>query len=121
MGLRDLARFGEMIRNQGQYNGQQIVPKAAVADIRRGASKEGFAKAGYTTLTGWSYRDMWWVTHNEHGAFMARGVHGQALYVDPKAEVVIARFASHPVAANAANDATSLPAYDAVARYLMSR
>lgn len=121
LGLRDLARFGEMIRNQGQYNGQQIVPKAAVADIRRGASKEDFAKAGYTSLTGWSYRDMWWVTHNEHGAFMARGVHGQALYVDPTAEVVIARFASHPVAANAANDATSLPAYDAVARYLMSR
>lgn len=120
-GLRDLARFGEMIRNDGQYNGQQIVPKAAVDDIRRGASKEVFAKAGYPLLAGWSYHDMWWHTHNEHGAFMARGVYGQALYIDPKAEVVIARFASHPVAANAANDATSLPAYDAVARYLMSR
>jgi CubicO group peptidase (beta-lactamase class C family) len=121
VGLRDLARFGEMIRNEGQYNGQQIVPKAAVDDIRRGASKEAFAKAGYSSLAGWSYHDMWWHTHNEHGAFMARGVFGQALYVDPKAEVVIARFASHPVAANAANDATSLPAYDAVAKYLMSR
>lgn len=51
---------------------------------------------------------------------MARGVYGQALYVEPKAEVVIARFASHPAAANAANDATSLPAHDAVAKYLMS-
>ncbi|MGE8064457.1 serine hydrolase domain-containing protein [Pseudomonas sp. NPDC089569] len=121
VGLRDLARFGEMIRNDGQYNGQQIVPKAAVDDIRRGASKEAFAKAGYPTLAGWSYHDMWWNTHNGHGAFMARGVYGQALYVDPKAEVVIARFASHPVAANAANDATSLPAYQAVAEYLMSR
>lgn len=120
-GLRDLARFGEMIRNEGRYNGQQVVPKAAVDDIRRGASKEAFAKAGYATLAGWSYHDMWWNTHNEHGAFMARGVYGQALYVDPKAEVVIARFASHPVAANAANDATSLPAYHAVAKYLMSR
>nr|WP_319528762.1 serine hydrolase [Pseudomonas laurentiana] len=120
-GLRDLARFGEMIRNEGQYNGQQVVPKAAVDDIRRGASKEAFAKAGYTALTGWSYHDMWWNTHNEHGAFMARGVYGQALYVDPTAEVVIARFASHPVAANTANDATSLPAYHAVAKYLMSR
>lgn len=52
---------------------------------------------------------------------MARGVYGQALYVDPKAEVVIARFASHPAAANAANDATFLPAYDAVDKYLMSQ
>jgi hypothetical protein len=41
------------------------------------------------------------------------------LYIDPTAEMVIARFASHPIAANAANDPTSLPAYHAVARYLM--
>lgn len=119
--LRDLARFGEMIRNEGRYNGRQIVPKAAIDDIRRGASKEKFSKAGYTLLQGWSYRDMWWVTHDEHGAFMARGVHGQALYIDPAAEMVIARFASHPVASNAANDPTSLPAYRAMANYLIGR
>ena len=59
------------------------------------------------------------VTHNAHGAFMARGVHGQALYIDPAAEMVIARFASHPVAGNAIIDPTSLPAYEAVARHLM--
>lgn len=119
--LRDLAKFGEMIRNDGQYNGQQILPRAAVKDIRGGADREKFAKGGYTLLKGWSYRNMWWVTHNEHGAFMARGVHGQALYIDPAAEMVIARFASHPKATNAANDPTSLPAYHAVAKLLMSK
>lgn len=51
---------------------------------------------------------------------MARGVYGQALYIDPTAEMVIARFASHPVAANAANDPTSLPAYHALAQHLMA-
>lgn len=120
-GLRDLARFGEMIRNEGRFNGQQIVPRAAVQDIRKGGNRADFAKAGYTLLDGWSYRDMWWVTHNEHGAFMARGVHGQALYIDPKAKMVIARFASHPTAANAANDPTSLPAYHALAKFLMNK
>jgi hypothetical protein len=35
--------------------------------------------------------------------------------------MVIARFASHPVAGNAANDATSLPAYQALAEYLLQR
>ncbi len=121
LGLRDLARFGEMIRNHGYYNGQQIIPAQVVADIRSGGDQEKFAKAGYSLLQGWSYRNMWWVTHNEHGAFMARGVHGQALYIDPTAEVVIARFASHPVAANSANDPVSLPAYHALANYLMNR
>lgn len=120
-GLRDLARFGEMMRNEGRYNGTQILPPEVVADIRGGANRDDFAKAGYRLLPGWSYRNMWWVSHNEHGAFMARGVHGQALYVDPLAEMVIARFASHPVAGNAANDPTSLPAFEAVAKHLLEQ
>ena len=118
-GLRDLARFGEMMRNEGRYNGTQILPAEVVADIRGGANRDDFAKAGYRLLPGWSYRNMWWVTHNGHDAFMARGVHGQALYIDPLAEMVIARFASHPVAGNAANDPTSLPAFEAVAKHLL--
>nr|WP_229197585.1 serine hydrolase [Bradyrhizobium acaciae] len=117
--VRDLARFGEMMRLDGAYNGQQIVPKAVVDDIRNGGRKSDFEKAGYKTLPGWSYRDMWWVSHNEHGAFMARGVNGQAIYVDPRAGMVIARFGSHPLAANAFNDPTTLPAFDALARHLM--
>ena len=61
---------------------------------------------------------MWWVSHNEHGAFTARGIHGQAIYVDPAAEMVIARFASHPLGANVNFDPTSLPAYHALAEHL---
>ncbi|MCA4961927.1 serine hydrolase [Pseudomonas sp. Y24-6] len=117
-GLRDLARFGEMLRNEGRFNGQQIVPKAVIDDIRRGGDKQAFAKAGYDLLKGWSYRSMWWVTDKEGGAFMARGVYGQRIYVDPKAELVIVRYASHPVAANAANDPVTLPAFEALARHL---
>jgi CubicO group peptidase (beta-lactamase class C family) len=118
-GLRDLARFGEMIRNSGSYNGQQIVPAAAIEDTRRGGDRAAFVKAGYNLLEGWSYRNMWWITHNEHGAFGARGVHGQRLYIDPKAEMVIARFASHPVAGNAVNDPTTAPAFHALAKHLL--
>ncbi|RFP79157.1 class C beta-lactamase-related serine hydrolase [Hydrogenophaga borbori] len=118
-GLRDLARVGELLRHNGRLGREQILPRAAIADIRRGGSKADFEKAGYALLKGWSYRNMWWVTHNEHGAYMARGVHGQALYIDPKAEMVIARFASHPTAGNAANDPNSLPAYHALAKHLM--
>lgn len=119
-GLRDLARFGEMMRLDGRFNGQQVVPKAVIDDIRRGGDKAHFAKAGYALLPGWSYRDMWWVTHNEHGAYTARGVHGQVIWIDPRAEMVIARYASHPLAGNANLDPTSLPAYDALAKHLLA-
>ena len=117
--LRDMARFGEAMRLGGKYNAQEIVPKAVVDDIRKGGRKSDFAKAGFATLPGWSYRAMWWVSHNDHGAFMARGIHGQAIYIDPMAEMVIARFGSHPLAANINFDPTTLPAFHALAEHLM--
>lgn len=119
--LRDMGRLGQLILNDGVWNGEQILPAAAIARIRDGGDPEAFAKAGYDLLPGWSYRGMWWVSHDEHGAFAARGVHGQTIWIDPKAEMVIVRFASNPIAGNAANDPTSLPAYRAVADYLMEQ
>ena len=118
-GLRDLARFGELMRNHGALGNTQVIPSAVVADIQRGGDREKFKSGGYVLLPGWSYRNMWWITHNAHGAYMARGVHGQAIYIDPLAEMVIARYASHPIAANAGLDPTSLPAYHALAQHLM--
>ncbi|MEL7537909.1 MAG: serine hydrolase [Pseudomonadota bacterium] len=120
-GLRDMARIGQLMLDGGKINGQRLFPAEVVANIRRGASKPDFAKAGYTTLPGGSYRSMWWILHNEHGAFAARGVHGQTVYIDPTANMVIARFASFPNAKNAAIDPTSLPAYQAVAEYLRDK
>ena len=121
LGLRDLARFGELVRNCGQINNVQIIPKAAVEDIRQGSDPARFKQAGYDLLEGWSYRNMWWITHNAHQAFMARGVHGQRLVIDPTAEMVIARLASHPVAGNAANDPITIPAFEALAKYLLEK
>ncbi|MEZ5908537.1 MAG: serine hydrolase [Hyphomicrobiaceae bacterium] len=117
--LRDLARFGEVMRNGGRFNGRQIVPAGVIDEIARGGDREKFAPAGFLTLPGWSYRMQWWVSHDAHGVFMARGIHGQAIYVNPKAEVVIARYASHPMAANINIDPVSLPAWKAVAEALM--
>lgn len=121
LGLRDLARVGQLMLNDGIHNGEALFPAKVVANIRRGGSQKAFAAAGFKSLPRGSYRSMWWVLHNSNGAFSARGVHGQTLYIDPTANMVIARFASHPRAKNAAIDPTSLPAYQAVADYLQSR
>ena len=120
-GLRDLGRVGLLMLNGGTINGQRLFPEEVVANIRSGGDKAAFAEAGYKTLEGGSYRSMWWVLDNDHGAFAARGVHGQTIYVDPTAEMVIVRFASFPSAKNAKIDPTSLPAYQAVAEYLMGK
>ncbi|BFP42217.1 serine hydrolase [Flavobacteriaceae bacterium GF1] len=120
--MRDMALFGEMVRKNGKFNKNQILPSRLVEDIRNGGNKVAFNQSVYgKSLKNWSYRNMWWITHNEHGAFAARGVHGQTIYIDPLAEMVLVRFASYPEAKNAKIDPTSLPAYHAIAKYLMSK
>lgn len=121
LSLRDAARFGQTMLQGGVFDGKRIIPEQVVASIAGGGDPATFVPAGYTTLPGGSYRSQWWVLHNEHGAYSARGIHGQAIYVDPTAEMVIARFASYPVSANAYIDPTSLPAYHAVAKYLLDK
>ncbi|WP_353813193.1 hypothetical protein [Mesorhizobium sp.] len=60
-------------------------------------------------LSDGSYRSQWWVTHNELGAVETRGIHGQRLYIAPEAEMVVARFASHPLASAEAGDIITMP------------
>ena len=112
--LEDLARFGEALR----VGGAGVVPEGDVARIRAGGDPALFDPVAYPQLPGWSYGSQWWHAHNDHGCFSARGIHGQALWIDPAAKMVIARFASHPVAANGANDPHSLPAWRALAEAL---
>ena len=118
-GLRDLGRLGLLMLNSGVINGQRLFPAEVVENIRAGGDRAKFGD-GFPTLAGGSYTSQWWVLHNAHGAFAARGVHGQTIYVDPTAQMVLVRFASYPRAQNGFIDPTSLPAYQAVAEYLMS-
>lgn len=112
LALGDLARFGEMVRLKGRFNGRQIVPEAAIASLWKGEPAK-FPADTYPMLKGWAYRSQWWVA--PEGVLMARGVHGQAIWIDPARELVIARFGSHPVAGNNAIDPIALPLYRAIA------
>lgn len=122
LNLNDMAIFGEMIRNHGKLGRYEVISKEAVEELSSGGDPELFAKGGeYPLLKGWSYHNFWWITNNEHKAFMARGVHGQAIYIDPVAEMVIVRFASNPLSSNKYIDPVSIPAYEAIAKYLMEK
>ncbi|MFZ5963382.1 serine hydrolase domain-containing protein [Thalassococcus sp. BH17M4-6] len=118
-GLRDLGRLGLLMLNEGQLNGKRLFPAEVAQKIAAGGDQSKFA--GFPTIPNGSYKSQWWVLHNDHGAYAARGVHGQTIYIDPTAEMVLVRVASYPRAQNGYIDPTSLPAYQAVAEYLMMR
>jgi CubicO group peptidase (beta-lactamase class C family) len=114
--LRDMARVGEMIRKGGVWNGKTILPAEVAKAVLAPGDAAAFANWKSPGLEGGSYRSQWW--HRAGGQTLAVGIHGQAIYIDPKAEMVIARFASHPVAGNRAINPTTIPAYDAIAAHL---
>lgn len=87
--LRDLARFGWLYANGGRRNGRQIVPEAWVeASVTPDAPHlVPGPKPGTTEQMGYGYQ--WWIPAEPRGDFMALGVYGQCIYVDPANRLVI--------------------------------
>lgn len=96
---RDLARVGEMMRQGGMVNGRRIVPETWVRDtVATGGSLEAWQRGTMAFLfPEGRYRNKWYQTGAASGAFCGIGIHGQWLYVNPQAEVVIAKMSSQPV------------------------
>lgn len=115
-GLRDLARFGEMLRLGGSFNGQKIFDKAVIDDTGKGGDREKFKMGGMAFRPGYSYRNQWWVLHNADGAYEAAGIHGQFIHVNPAAEMVVVKLSSHPVAGAGFTHPLTLKAWAALAQ-----
>ncbi|WP_438992386.1 serine hydrolase domain-containing protein [Lentibacter sp.] len=80
---RDYARFGQMIAQNGLWNGAQIVPAAWIAQSTRPSAKtrKGNTQYGY----------QWWMPADaREGEFFARGIYGQYIYINQPLSVVIA-------------------------------
>ncbi len=116
--LRDLARFAEMVRLDGRFNDQQIISPGVVETIRAGADREIFKAAGRDYQPGYSYRNQWWISHNDDGAIEALGVHGQMIHINPAVGMVMVRLSSHPVASSAQTMPLTIPAMAALADLL---
>jgi len=112
---RDIARFGQLILNNGRYNGVQVLPSSISKNVKSVQEGELAIRQGASM----SYHNQWWIPHNEHGAFEVLGSYGQYLYIDPKANMVIVHFSSN---AEPSSDvkATYSNMYMQIAKYLES-
>ncbi len=114
--LRDLARWGEMMRREGEGGGRQLVPPAVVAAIRAGGDRDAFAtSAAAARRVGGSYRYQWWVNHDEFDSFEAKGQFGQRIWVAPGGETVIVQVSTDPDPSNS-RDPLRLCFYHAITR-----
>lgn len=113
---RDLARFGEMLRAGGTFNGQKIFDRAIIEDLKKGGDREKFKASGMTFRPGYSYHNQWWILHNADGAFEASGVRGQMVHINPAAEMVVVKLSSSPIAGAGPTHPLTLRAWAALAR-----
>lgn len=94
--LRDFARIGLLMLNEGRANGRQIVPADWVAQSTR--PTEG-APAGEN-----GYGMQWWTFAN--GAYAAQGLQGQYVYVDPRSRTIVVKLSHFPPGDTAASGET---------------
>jgi hypothetical protein len=120
--LRDLARFGEMVRNFGRAGDQQIVPRWWIEDILHNGDQRPWlaTETAAKFLPAGRYRSQWYMIGSASGAYCAIGIHGQWIYVDPEAEMVIVKLSSQPLPLDEATDRLLLAAFDAIAAALRS-
>lgn len=113
---RDLARLGELMRLGGIAGGRRIVPSDWVRDTISGGDRRAWVDGNFADwLPAGRYRNQWYQTGNAGEAFFALGIHGQWLYVDPRAEAVIVKFSSQPKPTDVDAKYSNLALFEAIA------
>ncbi|WP_204114891.1 serine hydrolase domain-containing protein [Shimia biformata] len=93
--LRDMARFGRLLLEDGRRDGRQVVPKSWIDDIRHGA--HGLANQHLRDfLPNGRYRNQFWIMDENGPAHLSLGIFGQHILVDPETGTVAVKFSSWP-------------------------
>ena len=94
--LRDFARVGQMMLDQGRANGRQIVPAEWIALTTAPAVPEAEGTMGY------GYQ--WWTL--DGGSYSAIGLQGQYIFVDPRSRTVVVKLSYFPPLDDQADEET---------------
>jgi CubicO group peptidase (beta-lactamase class C family) len=101
--LRDLARFGLLLSQNGRRDGTRVIPEAWIRDtLTPGAdSVEAFLASqpdAEQQARGSYYRNQFWVFDAAGPIWRCSGINGQHVVIHGPADVVIAKFSTWPVA-----------------------
>ena len=100
--LRDFAKLGSLYLHDGTFNGQEIVPASWVADSRT------MDQPHLLPGNDFGYGYQWWMVGGDSGEFMAMGVYGQYIYINPETNTVIVKNSANPFY----NDTSYIPSSD---------
>ena len=114
--LADLARFGEVMRGRGAFNGRRIIPARWIDDILQAGDAAAWSRGELVSLfPEGRYRSKWYVPGPSSRELCAIGIHGQWIYVDFDAGMVAVKQSSQPIPADDAMDHLTLALMRAIA------
>ena len=117
--VRDLARFGEMMRLGGRANGKAVIPSFWIDDILKNGDKKAWARGDMESFNpGGSYRSKWYILDDQRQQFCAVGIHGQWIFIDRRSETVIVKVSSQPLPVDESMDRHILSSMKAIAASL---
>lgn len=118
--LRDLARFGLMILQDGFVGSRAVVPAGWIEQTRNGGDNGPWSHhARWSDLyPRGSYHNQWYNTEDAHRSFYGTGIHGQHLWIDPAARLVIVKYSTRPAALDATMTAQTLAGLTAIGQAL---
>ncbi|MGF9562338.1 serine hydrolase [Neorhizobium sp. JUb45] len=90
--LRDFARFGQFLLEDGKAGGKVVLPNGWVKE----ASTPKTLKGGEALEYGYMWWTGWTDAAKKDAAFSAVGIQGQYVYINPAHNVVIAQTAAEP-------------------------
>jgi len=93
--LRDMARFGIALLNNGVVAGRQVIPGFWTHDIRQGQHGQ-FDVASRAEFPRGCYRNQFWIEDSGLQRHLALGVFGQMVYVAPDTGMVAVKFSTWP-------------------------
>lgn len=112
--LRDYARFALLHLRGGEIDGRRIVSPGWIAATRFGADPALFGDIYREALPAGAYHNQFWIEDTARGAYMARGVFGQLIYIDPEADFAAVILSSWPEFVSTTRLRTALAAVRAV-------
>lgn len=89
--LRDYTRFGLLYLNDGERDGEQVVPAEWVEESTTPQPPHEEPGGSSESFGAFEYGYKWWIPDGSDHEFLAVGVWGQYVYVDTDAEVVITK------------------------------
>jgi CubicO group peptidase (beta-lactamase class C family) len=114
---RDVARLGLLMAADGLVDGEQVVPRDWVSRSRGSDLPQlAVGALGPSGYHHYGYANQWWTLGNAcFNAFAALGVHGQYLFVDPAADVVIVKCSAWPTQDDERRDRETITALRRIA------